>query len=69
VISVLQLLVGIVSLAVASYIFWRIGQEDGISPRWRNVPGMEVLIVAVVLGGWAAGGSFVIYAIVKMAAG
>jgi hypothetical protein len=63
---VLQLLLGVVLFAFASYIFWRIGDANAISPRWRNFPGMESLVVLVVLGGWAGGASFVIHSVVTM---
>jgi hypothetical protein len=56
----LLLIAGFALLALTSYLFWRIGKEDGISPRWRNAPGMEGIWVLIILGGWAAGGSLVI---------
>jgi hypothetical protein len=61
-----QILAGILSLGVASYIYWLIGQEHAIGPRWRSFPGMEVLVVSVVLGGWAAGGSLIIHGAVTL---
>jgi hypothetical protein len=69
VITAFQVFVGIASLAIASHVFWRIGQEDGVDERWRRMPGMEVLIVAFVLGGWAAGASLTIIAILSMFSG
>jgi hypothetical protein len=63
---VLQLLVGVVLFAFASYFFWRIGEANAISPRWRNLPGMESLVVLIVLGGWAGGASFVIHSVITM---
>jgi hypothetical protein len=60
---VVQFLAGGVLFAFASYVFWRIGDATAISPRWRSLPGMESLVVLVVLGGWAGGVSFVIYSI------
>jgi hypothetical protein len=63
---VLQLLVGVVLFMFASYFFWRIGDANAISPRWRNFPGMESLVVLVVLGGWAGGVSFVIHSVIAI---
>ena len=56
-----ELLAGLVLLAFASLVFWRIGQVNALSLRWRNSLGMESLLVLVVLGGWAGGASFVIH--------
>jgi hypothetical protein len=66
VIVAVELLIGLAAFAVASWVFWRIGKEDGISPRVRNMPGMEVIVVTVVLGGWAGGGSLVIHGLMSM---
>jgi hypothetical protein len=63
---ILEVLAGIVLLAFASFIFWRVGQESFISQRWRNSLGMECLLVFVVLGGWAGGASFLIHSIALM---
>jgi hypothetical protein len=61
-----EFLGGVVVFAVASYIFWRIGQENGISPRLRAMPGLPSLAVFVVLGGWSAGIGMVIHSIATM---
>jgi hypothetical protein len=58
--TILELLLGIVLFVIASYVFWRIGDENAISPRWRHSLGLESLVVFVVLGGWAGGGSLMI---------
>jgi hypothetical protein len=69
VIVALQLLFGIAAVAVASYVFWRIGRPDGVPSRWRSLPGMEVLVVTIVLGGWAGGGSLIVVAITSIFTG
>jgi hypothetical protein len=61
-----ELLGGVMLFALASYIFWRIGQENGIGPRWRMLPGLPSLIVFVVLGGWSGGLGMTIHAITGM---
>jgi hypothetical protein len=58
-----EFLVGALMLAVGSLVFWRIGQPDGLSPRLRTMPGIESLVVPIVLGGWAGGASFIIHAV------
>jgi hypothetical protein len=62
----LECAVGVVLFAFASYIFWRIGDPHAISPRWRNFPAMESVVVLIVLGGWAGGVSFVIHSILAL---
>ena len=63
---IVEILTGAILFALASYAFWRIGQEDAISPRWRNFPGLPSIAVLVVLGGWSAGASFLIHAFVTL---
>ena len=60
------LFAGLILFALASYVFWRIGQENGIGPRWRNSAAKISLIVLIVLGGWSGGASLVILSIVAM---
>jgi hypothetical protein len=62
----LEFVLGVVLFAFASYIFWRIGDQNAISPRWRDFPGMESVVVLIVLGGWAGGVSFVIHSIMGL---
>ena len=59
---VLELIAGAALFALASYLFWLIGQNNRISPRWRKFPGLPSIMVLLVLGGWSAGLSFVIHA-------
>jgi hypothetical protein len=59
---------GAAVFAVTSYLFWLLGQEDRMSPRWRNAPGIESFWVLVILGGWAAGGSLVAKSIINLIA-
>lgn len=65
----LSMLVGGAAVfAVTSYLFWLLGKEGGLSPRWRNAPGIESFWVLVILGGWAAGGSLVAQSIISLIA-
>ena len=63
-----EILAGAILFALASYAFWRIGDEAAISPRWRSFPGLPSIAVLVVLGGWSAGASFLIHAFVALIA-
>jgi hypothetical protein len=63
---VIELLAGLVAIAVGSYVYWIIGQDHRFSPRWRAMPGVDVLVVGIVLGGWAVGGSLVVHSIAQM---
>jgi hypothetical protein len=62
----LELVGGVALFALASFVYWRIGLEDGISPRLRAMSGLPSLAVLVVLGGWSGGVSMVIHAIAGM---
>lgn len=63
----LQVIGGAVLVAIGTFVFWRIGQAGGIGPRMERVPGIESLVVFVVLGGWAIGGSLLVQAAISMA--
>ncbi len=65
-IGIAGLIVAVLMIAIGSYVYWRIGQPDGLSPRWRKLPGVEALIVLVVLGGWAGGASVLIKSVLLM---
>jgi hypothetical protein len=64
-IATLQFVMGSLSLAGASFVYWRVGQPAGLSARWRSFPAMDLIIVTIVLGGWTAGACLVIYAIIN----
>ena len=53
---------GIILITIASYVFWRIDRDDALTARLRTIPTIDALLVLVILGGWAAGGSLIIYA-------
>ena len=55
----LELVAGFLLLAIGSIIYWRVDKENGLSPRWRNFPGIDALVVLAVLGGWAGGASLI----------
>ena len=63
-----MLIAGIVLLAVTSYLFWLLGKEGRISPRWRDSNAMEAIWVFMVLSGWAAGGCLVAKSLMDMIA-
>jgi len=63
---ILELVAGIAALAVASWIFWYIGNEHALSPRMRNSIVVECTVVLVVLGGWTGGISAIADAAVRM---
>ncbi|MBM3528484.1 MAG: hypothetical protein FJX62_10355 [Alphaproteobacteria bacterium] len=65
---VAEIFVGLILFAIGSYVFWRIGQPDGVSLRLRKLPGIESLVVMTVLGGWAGGASFIVHAVAMMIA-
>jgi len=54
-----MLIAGIAVLAMTSYLFWALGKEGRISPRWRDSTAMESVWVFIILSGWATGGSLV----------
>jgi hypothetical protein len=47
-------------------VFWRIGDEKFISPRWKDSTGTAAFFVLIILGGWAGGISLIIQAIVAL---
>ena len=51
---------GLLLLSFGSIIYWRISQESGLSPFWRNLPGIDALLVLAVLGGWAGGACLIV---------
>jgi hypothetical protein len=57
---------GIAMIAIASFVFWRIGHEDVIA-RWRNVPAIDALLVLIVYGGWAGGAGVLLSLLLKAA--
>ena len=63
---IIQLIAGAALLAVASYVFWRLGDDKAISPRLRESIGFEALVVFVVLGGWSGGASCLVLAIASL---
>ena len=65
---ILVLVAGLVLFVLASYVFWRVGQENGIGPRWRDSAVKIALIVLIVLGGWSGGASLVVLSIAVMIA-
>jgi hypothetical protein len=65
-IGIAGVIVAALMIAIGSYVYWRIGQPDGLNPRWRKAPGVEALIVLVVLGGWAGGASVLIKSLIVM---
>lgn len=65
-IGIAGVIVAVFMIAIGSYVYWRIGQPDGVHPRWRKVPGIEALIVLIVLGGWAGGASVLIKSLIAI---
>jgi hypothetical protein len=65
---VVEFLAGAALLALGTYVFWRIGRPDGVNPRLRRIPGLESLVVLVVLSGWAGGASLVVHSVAAIAA-
>ena len=65
---IVELVAGLVLVAVGTFVFWRIGQPDGVSARLRQMPGIESLVVLIVLGGWAGGASFIVHSVATMIA-
>jgi hypothetical protein len=65
---ILEFIAGLILLAIGSYVFWRVGQPDGVSPRFRRMPGAESLVVTIVLGGWAGGASLIVHSVATMIA-
>jgi hypothetical protein len=65
-IGIAGLVVAALLIAIGSYVYWRIGQPDGLSPRWRKLPGVEALIVLIVLGAWTGGASILIKSVLVM---
>ncbi len=63
---IVQLMAGAALLAIASYVFWRLGDDKAISPRLRDSIGFEALVVLVVLGGWSGGASCIVLAIASL---
>jgi hypothetical protein len=68
IVDLAMILGGTVVFAVTSYLFWLLGQEDRLSSRWRNAPGIESFWVLVILGGWASGGALVARSIINLIA-
>jgi hypothetical protein len=66
---IVEFIVGAILFALATYVFWRIGDEHAISPRWRNSTAMPSLMVLVVLGGWSGGISLVIRSVLAVVSG
>jgi hypothetical protein len=60
------LIAGALWFVVATFAFRRCAPADGPAPRWVQAPEMQALVVFVVLGGWALGGSFFIYGLVNL---
>jgi hypothetical protein len=54
-----MLIGGVILLALTTYLFWLLGKEGRISPRWRDSTRLEAIWVFIILSGWAAGGSLV----------
>jgi hypothetical protein len=69
ILEISMLIAGVVVFAMTAYLFWLLGQEGRISPRWRNATAMEAVWVFIILSGWAAGVSLVIKSLVDMAGG
>lgn len=63
-IGIAGVIVSMLMIAIGSYVYWCVGQPDGVSPRWRKLPGIESLIVLIVLGGWAGGASILIKSVI-----
>lgn len=61
-----ELFLGVVLLALASFVFSGIEGALRKYARLRTVPGLDSLAVVMVLGGWAAGAVFVIRSIGSM---
>jgi len=60
------LIAGALWFTFATVVFRRCAPADGPVPRWVQSPEMQALVVFVVLGGWALGGAFFIYGLVKL---
>lgn len=65
-IGIAGVIVAVLMIAIGSYVYWRIGQPDGVNPRWRKLPGFESLIVLIVLGAWTGGASVLIKSVIAM---
>jgi hypothetical protein len=63
-----MLVAGIVLLTVTTYVFWLLGKEGRISPRWRDSNAMEAIWVFGILSGWAAGGCLIAQSLIGMIA-
>jgi hypothetical protein len=57
-------IIAIAMIAIASFVFWRIGQEGGIG-RWQKVPAIDALIVLIVYGGWVGGAGILVSLLLK----
>lgn len=64
--TLLMLLGGILVFGGTSYLFWLLGRENGISPKWRDAGAMESIWVAIILGGWAAGAALAVKALLLL---
>jgi hypothetical protein len=65
-VATIELIIGLVLAAGGTAVFHAINPDGEKPRRWTKIPGMEMLVVFAVLGGWAIGASLVIDAAIRM---
>jgi hypothetical protein len=63
----LEFVVGLAWFVLATVLFRIIGPKEGTIPAWTQLPGMHLVIIFAILGGWSIGGAFVVHALAALA--
>lgn len=64
--DLLMLIAGAAVLAATTYLFWLLGKEGRISPRWRDSTALEAVWCLIILSGWATGGSLIARSLIDL---
>jgi hypothetical protein len=64
--AAIELIIGLLLAAIGTAVFNAIRPAGDKPRRWTQIPGMEMLVVFAVLGGWAIGTSLVVDAVIRM---